>query len=1386
MPDELVLPDMLRAATVVQPDRTAVSCGNQRLTFRQLDERSEDIAGLLRQLGVTLDEPVGIFMEPSVDLMASVWGVLYAGAAYLPLSPEYPDERVRYMVVDSQAKVILADESLAARLATMTPPQTRIVTLAQARAHRDATSGTPSGPTPNATPDATSDATAAPATRPTAQDLSQDLTQDPAQTPEHTPARVRGNHLAYVIYTSGSTGNPKGIGVEHHSIVSQMHWLADEHGLDATRTVLQKTPLSFDAAQWEILAPACGSSVVMSERGVYADPSGLLDLIAAHRVTTLQGVPTLLQALVDSGRLSDCTSLTQVFSGGEALTKSLAIELLDALPDGELINLYGPSECTINSSSLTVDRDTVQQGPDHVSIGRPVRGMSFHILDETRKPVVPGESGELWIAGHQVARGYLNRPDLTADRFITNPFSDDPGYDRLYRSGDLARWNDDGTVQFLGRTDSQVKLRGFRVELDEIKVGIESQDWVKRAAVLVRDDPRFGANLIAFIELDPNQAALMDQGNHGAHHQSKQSKLQLRAQLANLGVREDDGLPVVELPGRTPSAEQRRTVFARKTYRFFEGGEVTRDDILALVAPPADGPAGPRQPDTLTLPELGTLLRYFGQFASSERLLPKYGYASPGSLYATQLYLELSGIAGIEPGFYYYQPVDHRLSLIAPAAAGEPRLRVHFVGRRSAIEPVYRNNIQEVLQFEAGHMVGLFDQVLPAYGLRINSRAGVPEVKDLLQCPEEDYYLGTYEVESAAAPADFGQVELYVQAHPGRVAGLPAGQYRHTGGELVRVSDELVRKQHVIAINQEVYQRSSFGISMIGGAAEPWQRYTDLGRELQRLQMNDNGLGLMSSGYSSETGNNLPSARRIAEIAGLGPEVASYFAVAGRISAEQLLSEGMKEDSVHMRGPAEIIKDDLAASLPPYMVPNRVTVLDAFPLTPNGKVDHQALRALDEASVDDTEAPVVLPRTPTEEAIATLWRKVLKRERVSIRDEFFASGGHSLTAVNLVSRINRELGSSLPLQVLFEAPTIADLARRVDREPATALSRLVRLRGGEDGRRPNFCWPGLGGYPMSLRLLASRLEQDRPFLGVQAYGINTGEVAYPTFDEMVARDIELIKQVQPVGPYVLWGYSFGARVAFEVAYQLESAGEQVEEVVLIAPGKPPVEAGHSGAGDTAVSFADATFVSILYSVFSGNLEQSAVDDCIAATVDEESFIDFVCGRFEHLDRDLVRRIVDVVWRTFLFEYAPHELAERSLNAPVTVFRARGDQDSFIDSGLVSANTRPAVVELEADHYGLLRAAGIDELVTAVQSAQLTRKVTRVPHVSIKHYPNDLDANQISTLVEAITSAVQAAFSVEEGAVSIALEPVAEDAWNERVYIPEIVEGTGNLVKVPNY
>lgn len=1316
------LVDLLCAQARTRPDDIAVEYGEETLTFAELAGRAGEVAAGLNSRGLGRDDCVGIFLEPSAALPVAVWGVLFAGAAYLPLSPDYPDERIRAMAEDSRAPVLLTEAPLRDRLAALAPPGATLLTPAGLATGPGAAADGPAG-------------SAAP--------------RDPAPG-AHGPASPAPGDLAYVIYTSGSTGRPKGVMVEHRGIAHQMHWLARTYGLGPSSTVLQKTPMSFDAAQWEILAPCLGSRIVPAAPGAYRDPEALLDTVVRHGVTVLQCVPTLLQALLDSERLPACDSLTQVFCGGEALSRRLAQRFTETLHKCELVNLYGPTECTVNASAQTVDPSSVGDGPAGVPIGTPVDGLAFHVLDERMRPVAPGAVGELYISGVQVARGYRHRPDLTAERFLDNPFSADPAHTVLYRTGDLVH-REGGTYRFDGRVDRQVKLRGYRVEPDEIRLAIEAHDWVRNAAVLVKDDPASGhRNLVACVELSPREAALMDQGDHDRHHVSKAGRFQVRAQLSDGGCRDAADLAGrhrVDLPGRTPTAEQCRRVFARKTYRFYEGGETRPEELLALLAARTPG-AAPRRPERLRAAELGAVLRYFGQYTSDERLLPKYGYASPGSLYAAQLYLEVTGpdgCAGLAPGHWYYHPVEHRLYLVdagsgddggrADADGGDgsdgsgdggdrgrgasdghgghggggdhgggrggdrgPGIRFHFAGRRGAIEPVYRNNVQEVLEIEAGHMAGLLEEVLPAYGLDIAEAPCTPGSMRRLHCADEDHYLGAFDLVPYRDDRPDVPVDVYLQVHPGRVPGMAAGQYHHTGGALERIADELVLKRHVIAINQQVYERAAFGITLVSPGPEHPRSYLDLGRRLQRLQMNGAGFGFMPSGYSSRTGHDLPAAKRMDAVlrAAGRPTGPSYFFVGGRVSAEQLAHRGMREDSVHMQGPTEMIRADLVEILPDYMVPHRLVVMDRLPLTAGGKVDYRALESSPETDFTTAGRPFAAPGTTTERIIRDLWQAGTGQQAASVRDDFFECGGNSLIAVGLVNRINRRFGCALPLQVLFASPTIEELARRVDGQRGASSSRLVPLAAARSGR-PVYCWPGLGGYPMNLRALARRLDAGRPFLGVQAHGVNAGEQPYATIAEMAGRDVRAITEAQPEGPYTLCGYSFGARVAFETAHLLEREGRRVDRLLLLAPGSPKLRTAGSGRA----SYTDPAYLTILYSVFAGTVTGPGLDACLRATTDEESFVSHLTGQFDGLDGELVRRITAVVRQTYDFRYTFAELRSRRVQAPVTVVKAAGDDYAFLDDSTGWSAAAPAIHRLDAGHYDILREPGVAELADLV-------------------------------------------------------------------------------------
>ncbi|MFC9843884.1 amino acid adenylation domain-containing protein [Streptomyces sp. NPDC060223] len=1335
------LPDLLLQQARIRPGDVAVTDGLRSLTYQDLVASAARLAGRLRELGVGPDDSVGLYAEPSADLMAGAWGILFAQGAYLPLSPEYPDARLRYMIEDSRTTVVITQDHLAESLAELVPQGTRIVALSEAAHRTDSPLGS-----------------------------------------------WRPDSLAYVIYTSGSTGRPKGVMIEHGGVASQLRWMHTCGHLGEGTTVLQKTPMSFDAAQWEILAPAVGSRVVTAVPGSHRDPQALIATIRAHEVSTLQCVPTLLQALLDTEELGHCTSLTRVFSGGEALTRSLGRAFFAELPGASLINLYGPTECTINATAHVVDPEAIPDGAGTLPIGIPVDNTQCFILDENLAPVDIGEPGELYIGGTQLARGYLHRPEQTRERFIPSPFIPTQ---RLYRTGDLAYWNPDGTIQFSGRADNQVKLRGYRIELDEVALAVEQHSWVRRAAAVVVDDARTGhQQLVACIELNPKEAALMDQGENSGHHRSKSDRLQVRAQLADAGVRESAGRAVIPLPGAQETQAQRRAVFARKTYRFYEGGDVTRADLLELLAPkpPAVGPHA-----DLNLTRLGEILRWFGQFRSTERLLPKYAYASPGALYATQLYVETGGLPGLAPGVYYHHPVDHALVRIGPSELPpELSLLVHLAGRRSAIEPVYLTNVEEVLEFEAGHMVGVFEEVLPAHGLNLRPLDRLPGVKERLDVADEDHYMGTFEVVPNEGTPRRESVDLYVQAHPGRVDGMASGQYRYRDGGLEWLSDDLVLRKHVVAINQQVYDRASFGITAVSRHSDrPWLSYIGLGAYLHRLQRNGLGLGFMASGYSSRSGRPLPAARHMDAVLsrhGIAPGEASYFFLGGRVGEEQIRSEGMYEDSVHMKGPTEIIKDELGRMLPDYMLPNRVLVLDRLPLTANGKVDSRALAASDEVNSAAPDGPFTAPETRTERWLAEAWGKALRYEHVSTTDEFFACGGNSLTAVTLVNAINGEFGIRLPFQVVFECPRLADLAARIDSDGDTPPSRLVPLRQGGAGS-PVFCWPGLGGYPMNLRVLARETDLGGPFLGIQTHGLNAGEVPYATIRETAAADVAEIRRVQPHGPYTLWGYSFGARVAFEAAWQLEQAGESVADLLLICPGNPEIRGADVETHGRTASYTNPAYVTILYSVFAGAISGPDLDRCLKETQDEDSFVEFFHRQLPELGAPLIRRITQLVARTYEFEYTFRELAERRLSAPVTVFKAAGDDYSFIDGHSGYAATPPTVIELTGDHYRVLKDPGVAELAQTIRDRTAARRQTEesvMPHLTIKHFPKNFTEQQKQRLAESLTAVIVEQFGTYEGAVSIALEPVAQDAWQESVYEPEITRRGHLLIKAPDY
>ncbi|MET9028532.1 amino acid adenylation domain-containing protein [Nocardia sp. NPDC004168] len=436
------------------PDAIALEFGDESLTYAELDGRANRLARLLIARGAGPDTTVALCLRRSLDLVVGMYAIVKAGAAYLPLDTEHPAERIAQIVRQAEPLCVLT----ASRDDVELPATVTRLDIDTARL-----SGFDDAPVTDA---------------------------------DRTGA-LRPDHLAYVIFTSGSTGKPKGVGVTHAAIVNRLRWMQHEYPLGRDDAVLQKTPATFDVSVWEFFWPLqVGARLVIAAPDGHRDPTYLARVIAEKGITTAHFVPSMLSVFVTEADLRGCACLHRVFCSGEALPAAAVREFYAALPAAELHNLYGPTEAAVDVTYWACPPDAAA-----VPIGSPVWNTQTYVLDDRLQPVPPGVVGELYLAGVQLARGYLRQPRLTADRFVADPFT--PGA-RMYRTGDLARWQigrsgaEPGVLEYLGRSDFQVKIRGLRIELGEVEAALLEDAKVARA-VCVAHTGRAGDELVAYV-----------------------------------------------------------------------------------------------------------------------------------------------------------------------------------------------------------------------------------------------------------------------------------------------------------------------------------------------------------------------------------------------------------------------------------------------------------------------------------------------------------------------------------------------------------------------------------------------------------------------------------------------------------------------------------------------------------------------------------------------------------------------------------------------------------------------------------------------------------------------------------------------------------------------
>jgi len=964
------------------PDALAViEPSGRALTYAALDARANQLGHHLRGLGVGPDDLVALCTERSVDLLVGILGIMKAGGAYLPLDPTYPRDRLAWMITDGAPRALVTQ----AHLEGLLPAPEHVVRL-------DTDWGTI------------------------------------AREPTTAPARVTGpEHLAYVIYTSGSTGAPKGVMIEHRNLLNVVEVQRLYLGLTAEARVLQFSSPCFDASVWELAtALTVGATVCLLPPGPALLGPELGRLIRDQRVTTANLVPSVIRDIP----VELVPDLRTIVAAGEACPEELVAIWS---PGRRFINGYGPTECTVCVSLA----DTQPSGAPP-PIGRPQANIRAYVLDRDEQPVPIGVAGELYVGGAGVARGYLHRPDLTEQRFVPDRFEPGPGR-RLYRTGDIVRWRADGELEFIGRRDAQVKVRGFRIELGEIEAAIRAHADVHDVAVVVREDVPGDRRLAAYVVAGGDAAAAPAEAID-AHLSTWQA---LYDSVFDGAHAEDAGADFTgwnssytgkPLPADEMRAWRDRTIeriLALGAQRVWEIGCGT-GLLLLPVAPRCAEYLGTDLSQTeLTLLAAEVQRRGLTGVTLERRRADDFTGIAPGRFDA----VIVNSVAQYFPDLRYLRAVI-RGALAAVRPGGSI-----FLGdiRSLPLLPAFRATVEAARATTD----------LPAATLRRNVDRAVATEQELVIDPELFHALRAEHPEIAAVEIQLkrgrhdNELEAYrydVVLHVGGAGGpaiAPATAaserrgFTAIGADVAAIERWLVTTgvdaAELVAVPDARVRPGLDLLTLVAEAPAPalhpedlWELGDRLGYHVRIAPSREGGAGRFDVRFD-----------RVAAAAAAPwcPPAAGSVA-----PPEALVNDPLRQS--RERALPGRLRTFLEGKLPGYMVPADIVVLDALPLTPAGKLDRQALPAPDSAPAQTTRE-YVAPRDQLEEDLARLWSELLGVPRVGVHDDFFDLGGHSMMVAWLVVRIEDRLGLDLPMRALYEAPTIAQLARLIEDDRRT-------------------------------------------------------------------------------------------------------------------------------------------------------------------------------------------------------------------------------------------------------------------------------------------------------------------------------------------------------------
>jgi amino acid adenylation domain-containing protein len=1007
------------------PDAVAVVFENQQLTYAELNSRANQLAHYLRSLGVETEVIVGLCVERSLDMIVALIGILKAGAAYLPLDPEYPQERLQFMLEDSQVPLLLTQSLLIDKL-----PNHRGKTIFLAETWQEI----------------------------------KPMNRD------NLTGKVTASNLANVIYTSGSTGKPKGVMVEHQGLCNLALAQIQTFAVSSQSRVLQFASFSFDACIWEVLmALGAGATLYLASKENLMPGLPLIKQLRENKITHITLPPSALAVL----SWENLSSLQTIIVAGEACSP----ELVKKWSQGRnFFNGYGPTE---GSVCATIAKCTPFD--EKITIGRPLPNVQIYILDPHLQPVPIGVAGELHIGGAGLARGYLNRPELTAEKFISNPFvSLDPPLtpldkggeqpSKLYKTGDLARYLPDGQIEYLGRIDNQVKVRGFRIELGEIEAVLSQHPLVQEAVVIARADQasdhdydQLNTNLVAYLVPALKDQVLPEQlAQWQSEYVSDWQKIYEESYSKPQPQTED---PTFNISGwnssytgqAIPAAEMRewveqtvsRILGNQPPQRVLEIG-CGSGLLLFRVAKHCQEYWGADY-SSATINNLEHLCSTIEGLEGKVKLLHRTADDFTGIPQATFDRVVINSVV------QYFPSVDYLLQVIAGAVktiADQGQIFLGDIRSLPLLEPYHAavqlaraeaNKPLEQWQKQVNQSVATEEELLiePQFFIALKQR--FPRISWVEIAPKR-----------GQAQNELTQFRYDVTLHldtDGQKTTIPWLNWQRDRFSLGQLQDKLKLEQpEYLGIRDVPNQRLQKALQILD-CLENTPGVTTVG-ELRQLL-----------GKNTEIGINPEQMWQLGEQLGYtvhlswweGSQDGSFDVVFCRQNAilEPIISKVDQQPYPNFWDDGTIIpkswtdytnnplygklvqklvpqvREFVQQKLPSYMVPQAFVLLNTLPLTPNGKVDRRALPTPDTAT-RNLATGFLAPRTPIETQMSQIWSEVLGVERIGIKDNFFELGGHSLLATQVISRSRDLFSLELSLQNLLEYPTIANLAQIIE------------------------------------------------------------------------------------------------------------------------------------------------------------------------------------------------------------------------------------------------------------------------------------------------------------------------------------------------------------------